>query len=142
MIALLVVVFMYRTFWEIFIMPYNFNGNFEPPTLNTFPNHLVMRFYAWYSQNSTMPAEFTMVELTGGIILKFVGLYAIVFDNFMDLWCLSAAVLLKFIMDCITTKLKDGTIKFDQECQVIHNNNYSVFSHITVWRYLVMFSRY
>ena len=117
-IAFLTAVFMYRTFWELLIMSYNVNGVYEPPTFNNFPNHLVMRFYSWYNQNSTMPTEFTIVELTGGIILKLVSLYAIVFDNFMDLWCLTAAVLLKIIMDGITSKLKDGTIKFDQECQV------------------------
>jgi len=64
--------------------------------------------------SDTLPA----LQLVGGIGVTMIDFYSNIVENFVDLWSSTAAVLLYFIMDTLTSKLKSGEIRFDQEDQV------------------------
>jgi len=79
--------------------------------------------------------------LIGGIVLTIIDLYSNIFENFIDIWTLTAAVLLHFIMGNLTEKLKSGEIRYDQEDQVvftIHECSVLQKSYMLKYKYMIV----
>ena len=62
--------------------------------------------------------DYMHYEIWAGLCVSIASLYSQLFDNFVDLWCLTSALLLSIILNKLMSKLLNESIQQEQEDQV------------------------